>query len=743
MKDRQKNQKRLKIRQKGRIVVLFIFFFLFFSWLRGGGREDYQIQAVPFSHPPKIDGVLENPLWEKATRIEQFTQYEPQEGAAPSEKTQVFIGYDQDNLYFAFRCFDSNPQAIRACLTPRDRVMSDDSVTIYLDTFNDKKRAFVFQVNPCGIQNDGVYSEASRRGRGRGGGGGMMGFERFDRGWDTYFLAHAKIDENGYTVEIAIPFKSLRFPQAGNQEWGIFLQRTIRRKNEELYWPPYSRKVNGFLVQAGLLAIPSNVSSGRKLEIMPVVTGLKEPEEKFLPQAGLNFKWGVASDVTADLTFNPDYSQIEADMPQIDVNQRYALYFPEKRPFFLEGKDFFDTPLELVYSRRIIDPLWGFKLSGKVKGAAFGLLSALDTDPVAITIPNKDIESIEGTSARSLVHVFRWRQDIYSESHLGLIFTDKEIGPSLSQVFSDYNRVAGVDGHFKFLENNRFSFQILGAKTKVQGQETKLIPALSFNLSRMTRHLNFSLDYNHLPPDFEGAIGFFRRRDIKSLNTRLGYVILPENDYVVSIRPSVEYRRIYDFNNILTDNEVDFSLFISGWRQTNFWASFSTGLERYNDVDFYKKEFDVHLGSEPFSWLNGNISFGLGDAIYYDESPYLGYKISWSLRTSLKPFSNLNISYNLQSNEFFRKRGGELVYKINIISQRINYQLSKTTSLRLITEYNDYYDRFYFSFLFSYEYRPGTVFYFGVDRAHGRDEEGVFQRPSPTVFIKFSYWWRL
>ncbi len=261
-------------------------------------------------------------------------------------------------------------------------------------------------------------------------------------------------------------------------------------------------------------------------------------------------------------------------MPQIDVNQRYPLYFPEKRPFFIEGKNYFDTPLEVIYSRSIVEPIWGLKLSGKVKGTVLGLLSVLDSNPLAIKIPDKEIESIEGPSAKALVNVLRLRQDLYSESYLGFLFHDKEIGPSLNQVFSDYNRIAGIDGHFKFLENNRLSFQLLGAKTRIQGQETRLVPALAFNLSRLTRHINFSFDYNSLPSDFEASSGFFRRLDIKSLNTRLGYVFLPEKEYIISLRPSIEYRRIYDSNNTLTDNEVDFSLFISGWRQSSLLVFF-------------------------------------------------------------------------------------------------------------------------------------------------------------------------
>ncbi|MCK4760046.1 MAG: carbohydrate binding family 9 domain-containing protein, partial [Candidatus Aminicenantes bacterium] len=237
-----------------------------------------------------MDGSLENSLWEKGEILDTFTQYEPQEGARPTERTIVYIGYDKKNLYIAARCFDSNPQGIRACFAKRDSVQGDDDLTIYLDTFNDKKRAFVFQVNPCGIQTDGIYTETRRRGRGRG------GFFGFDRYWDTYFLSNAKRDDEGYTVEMAIPFKSLRFPNTETQVWGLQIMRTIRRKNEEIYWHPRSRNVNGFLIQAGTLEIDGSIERGRNLELMPVLTGLKQDEEKIEPEAGLNLKYGITSD---------------------------------------------------------------------------------------------------------------------------------------------------------------------------------------------------------------------------------------------------------------------------------------------------------------------------------------------------------------------------------------------------------------------------------------------------------------
>lgn len=703
--------------------------------------NDFKVNVPEFKESPEIDGVLENPLWLNGTVLENFTQYEPQEGATPSEKTVAYLGHDEHNLYIALHCFDSSPRGIRANLCQRDKVHGDDEISIYLDTFNDQKRAFVFQANACGVQGDGVYTESSGHGRG--------GFERIDRSWDTYFTSDARIDESGYIVEMAIPFKSLRFPNSKTQTWGLQIMRTIRRKNEEIYWFPRSRNVNGLLVQSGKIEMNGKIAKGRNIEIMPVFTGMKESDEKFDPQAGINLKYGITSDLTADLTFNPDFSQVEADMPQIEVNQRYALRYDEKRPFFLEGKDFFNTPLELVYSRKVVDPLWGMKLTGKTGKTTLGFLSVLDENPPEIEIAESEEEDEDEEEEESdvplgkaMVNIFRLKRDIFPESYLGFIFTDKEMGKSVDTIFRKYNRVAGIDGHFKFLDYYRFSFQVLGSMTKKETERTDFIPAMNFSLSRSSRHLNFSTEWTSIHPEFEAATGFFRRKDIHSSNSRLSYSFLPQTNLIVSITPSVEYRRIYDYHQTLTDDEYEFSLFFSGWRQTNIWGTFTSGLERYNEVDFYKKEYRINLSSEAFSWLSGNMNYSFGDGIYYGENPYLGYKNSLSMMITFKPLSNLKLFYNIKNNEFYKKRGGEKVYEINIISQRITYQFSRPLSLRLITDYNDYDKEFYASLLLSYELRPGTVFYIGIDDNQAKDESGIFRSQGRYFFIKFSYWWR-
>jgi len=708
--------------------------------------EAPELRVPRIEKAPEIDGLLDNPVWRGAAVLEGFTQYEPQEAAPPSERTVGYIAFDEDNLYFAFRCYDSDPKAVRASLTQRDQSRNDDTIRVYLDTFNDKKRALVFEVNPCGIQNDGVFTEGRRmggRGGGMGGGGGGGGFDGYDKNWDTYFLAEARLDAEGYTIEMAIPFKSLRFPISSEQVWGLQVQRTIRRKNEEIYWSPRSRSVNGFLVQAGTMTFRGDIKTGRNLELMPVTTASKADADPFRPQAGVNLKYGLTSNLTADMTVNPDYSQIESDIPQIAVNQRYDLYYPEKRPFFLEGKDFFDTPFELVYTRKIADPQWGLKLTGKSGKTTLGFLSAMDQDSNGIDFPGAPAGAFSLDRNRGWTNIFRLRRDLMTESHLGLILTDREMGRSAGALFDNWNRVAGLDGSFKFADYYRLSFQVAGSSSRVGDVRTGIVPAMNFNLAHQSRHVQASLEWVSLPPDFEAATGFFMRRDVKALSGRFGYSILPMTDFLVSATPSLTYRRIYDFADTLTDEEYSFTLFLSGWRQSHVFLNYSTGLERYEGVDFRGSDAWLSFGSEPFSWLNLNLSTQFGDGIYYSDKPFQGWRSGYGFRLTLRPLTNLRFYTGVQNNAFFEKRGGERIYKINLITERITVQLSKPLTLRLVADYNDYDKAAYLSLLVAYELRPGTVFYLGIDDSRARDENGVFRGRGRYYFLKFSYWWRV
>jgi hypothetical protein len=706
----------------------------------GAGSDDspdpadyFVVPAEASMPPPRIDGRLDDEFWTGAVVLDSFTQYEPREGAAPSEQTTAYIGYDRQNLYIGIRCFDSNPKAVRACLTRRDKVMGDDEVTVYLDTFNDKKQAFAFLVNPCGVQSDGIYNETQRRHRGGG-------FSRIDKNWDTFFHSDAVIDDLGYSVELSIPFKSIRFPDSPTQVWGLQIQRNIRRKNEEIYWYPRSRNVNGFLVQAGQLQIQGKLEQGRNFEILPEMTGLKQGGGRIDPEIGLNLKYGITSNLTTDFAVNPDFSQIEADIPQIEVNQRYATYYPEKRPFFLEGKDIFDTPIELVYTRNITTPIWGGKLTGKVGGTTLGFLSAYDQAPTDIALPGAREEQ---EWPRGFVNIVRLKQDVYQESYVGAIFTDKETGEDWSSITGNYNRVGGVDGHLKLGRFNRFTFQIVGSSSKVDGLQAELVPAMQFDLNHSSRRWSLSASYSHLPPDFVSSTGFIRRTDIRQFQTRLGYNILPMNDIIVDIRPSLEYRRAYDFAGILTDDEIRLGWFISGWRGTTLWGGYTYEMERYEGIDFKRKGVMIRLGSEPLAWLNGSLDVSFGDSIYYEENPYLGYKVSYGAMLIFRPFTNLSLFYKYDNDTFWKTRGGDLEYRINIISQRITWQLNRHLALRLISDYNDYDGDLFNSLLLSYQLNPGTVFYVGMNDSRLKDESGIFRNDGTLYFVKFSYWWRI
>ena len=334
------------------------------------------------SAPPVIDGLLDDPVWNGAVLIDQFVQTSPLDGAPVTEATQVWIAYDREHLYFGLYAHYTDTSIIRANRVDRDRAGGDDWIALMFDTFHDQQRAYRFSVNGYGVQGDAIIN-AGRGRRGPPGGGG-------DSSWNALFSSSGRLVDDGWTAEIAIPFKSLRYPSRGDgaHRWGFQVSRTIQHKDETVVWSPVSRDIAGFLTQMGVLDGLSGLSTSRNLEILPTFTGIQIgqldeetgsfSDDDLIPDLGVNVKYGLTSDLTADFTVNPDFSQIESDRPQITVNQRFPLFFPELRPFFLEGQEIFDTPgqINLVHSRTIVDPRVGGKLTGKAGNTTLGVLVA-------------------------------------------------------------------------------------------------------------------------------------------------------------------------------------------------------------------------------------------------------------------------------------------------------------------------------------------------------------------------------
>ncbi len=683
--------------------------------------------SIPrMSGSPKIDGILDNPFWEKeALKIDGFRQFSPVEKGDPSQKTEAYIGHDHKNLYIAFRCFDTDPQKIRASITKRDNIIEDDWILVFLDTFNEKRRAFTFIINPLGIPLDGMRIEEG-------------GNDDIDGSWDAVFQSEGRIDEKGYTVEMAIPFKSIRFPDEEEKVWGVTLGRTVARTGEIIIWPEMSRDKPGLLTQAQEMMIYGEVEKGKNFELMPFATSLKTKDKKVNFEPGINFKWGISSDLTLDMTLNPDYSQIEADAPQIDINRRFALYYPEKRPFFLEGMEIFRFPeIQIVYTRRILDPIAGAKVSGKFGRYTYSLLSAYDMNPSESLwdVGNSGISQ----DANALFNIFRMKADVFKESYIGFALTDKQL------TGGSYNRLVGVDGQIKFTDRLFFNFQANAAKTKYGEEESDFVPALYGTLGYFSKYWGGGIFGTAMHPDFVAASGFINRVNYRDLVGYTYFSIYPEKKFMsqIQFRANGGKRSGYH-DSVLQDQwvELDANLRFTEFSQMN--VEVRRSMERYSGIDFNKTGVELSASTNLIGWLPFGFVLATGDSIFYEpDDPFLGYSNVYGVFFTLKPNNRIQINTQFTKQTFWEEWGGEEIYDYNVLRNRITYQLSKTLSLRAIVDYNHFYKTLYGSFLFSYVYRPGTVFFFGVDNDIFRNDLGNYINDNYSVFVKFSYWHRM
>ncbi len=678
------------------------------------------------SHAPKIDGVLDNPIWTtEALKIEDFVQLSPKENGVPGEKTVAYLGYDEKNLYIAFRCFDRKASTVRCSVTGRDNILQDDWIVVFLDTFNEKRRAFSFFLNPIGVQMDMIRVEEG-------------GSDNMDGSWDTVFTSDGKLDPEGWTVEAAIPFKSLRFPNEEKKVWNLVLGRNLPRTGEVILWPTFSRKIPGLLSQGRGFVLPTPVERGRNLEVMPVLTSLQREGDRLDVQPGVNLKYGVSSNMTADLTVNPDFSHIEADAPQIDYNLRYALRYPEKRPFFLEGMEIFKSPdIETVYTRRIMDPLAGAKLSGKAGRFAYGILSSYDMHP------SDSLWNIHGGSGmggeRALFNVARVKADVGKGSYIGFALTDKEMTGGL------WNRVGGLDGQLRFKDHVFVSFQALASQTELSDRRTPVAPAFYGEAYYTSKHWFGGVSFRALHPDFDASAGFVNRVDYRSGNVFTGVNLYPDKSWMnrVDLQLSAGRRDGY-FNPTTQDTwvEAELRLRMTEFNQVNI--EYDDQMERFAGIDFRRRQLNIQGDTSFISWMPFGFFFQTGESVNYDESdPFLGYSNQYGIMATVKPSARLQLGLDVSKETFWRHGwGGDRLWDYNVVRQKTTYQLSKTLALRTIVDYNLFYKQVFGSFLVSWVYRPGTVAFIGFDSNYLRDTFGHYLRDNYSLFIKFSYWWR-
>ena len=725
------------------------------------GRPTVRVPLV--TDRPNIDGRLDDSVWQSATRITEFVQQRPLDGAPASEQTEVYVAYDSGNLYFGIYAHYSDAGLVRANRVDRDQTTLDDTVKLYFDPFLDQQRAFVFSVNGYGVQGDSIVNRRDRgstggRGRRRTGGPTSEATGSVaptgDPSWDALFDSGGTLVADGWTAEIAIPFKSLRYPRRGSGEahrWGFQIVRTIESKDESDLWAPISRDIAGFLPQMGVLEGMTGLSLSRNLEVMPTFTAIQAGSRdsttgEFLngggdPEGGINLKYGLTSNLTLDFTYNPDFSQIETDRPQIEVNQRFPLNFPELRPFFLEGQEVFDimAPVTFVQTRTIVDPQYGAKLTGKIGRTSLALVAASDQAPGKV-----DDRSDPAFGESAQVFLGRARYDLYSESHIGLLATNRAF-------LDSHNRVGAVDGSFRIGSNHQFGIFAAGSLDRDREGIERSGTLLQANVTKQGRNLSYFIARWEISPDFLNDQGFTRRVNDKTYTGRVDYRWWPTGR-IVNWGPRISYRRTYAYNDVLQDEQMGATVSVQFARNIDVNAGYNRDMERFGGVDFWKSGFTFGGNVRTSRRVSFGGNFGAGDQIRFIENPFLGSGREFDLNMTLRPFSRLQSEFTLDTSRLVDSRADvdEEVFDVKIWRALTTYQFTERLLFRNILEYNTFDRKLLANLLGTYRVSAGTVFFVGYDARFDQtrllNEDLLLTRhllrTNHTVFTKLQYLFR-
>jgi hypothetical protein len=758
-----------------------------------------------FEKPPVIDGKLDDEIWKHAVVFKDFYQTNPGDNIAPSKPTEVMMGYDGKKLYFAFHAYDE-PDKIRATIAKRDAIFGEDNVRVFLDTFNDKRKAYVLGFNPLGIQQDGVMSDGAEP----------------DFNVDIVMESKGVVTDDGYTIEVAIPFKSLRYEAGKGKLWGIHFWRNIDRFDDEIdSWMPLSREEASNLKQAGHITGLEGISTERTLELMPTLTiseegrrvrtfplaavmsdpSLRDPGRFINKNAkldpGLTLKLGITPNVTLDFAANPDFAQVEADQTVVTANQRFPIFFAEKRPFFLEGSDIFRTPIRAVHTRAIVDPDYAVKLSGKQGRNSFGLLLATDNAPGNFSEEEmNDPDVFSGISKfvgkNAFVGVLRLKRDMGKESSLGLIGTSYNF-------IEKHNQLGGVDGRFKLDPKTVLTFQVLGTTSRrfffdpgAGADSYRTGNAIAYNASYdfTGRNFGYVLQTQGRTRDYRADVGFVPRTNTNNHGAFFRFSTDPKpRATLVSTRMIQGISMNHDWQgrsqNIEYFTELSFGL----TKQTYVGFNYSDFYERLFEDEFGARRSATNRGaffgdsersshgrsvaanvstnpSKKYSaflfmghrWNIFDFDFGAGPrfprvspaALSDPESPLdpgPANTFDMSANFSYQPTDALSASFSYDRNRFTRNQTGRTVFIDNIYSVRATYQFTRFMSARARVDYDTLASRVRGQYLLGWNPNPGTSLYVGYNddmnyngfspfTGHG---EPGFRRNGRTFFVKTSY----
>lgn len=756
----------------------------------GSGRPAVSIPRI--ATPVIIDGALTEPAWSQAARLTGFHQYQPVDGRPAEERTEVRVFYSQDAIYFGILAYAKNPASIRATVADRDNLGNEDRVTIYLDTFNDRRRAFFFVVNPLGAQGDGMRTE------GAASAGNMFG-GNVDWNPDFRFESKGQLTDSGYVVEVRIPFKSLRFPSGDPQTWGINIVRNVQATGFEDTWTDARRATASFLGESGSLTGIADIERGITTEVQPFVTaqwnGARAIDGGFErgdlnPDAGVNLKVALPS-VTLDATVKPDFSQVESDAGLVTVNERFALFFAEKRPFFLEGIELFNTPNQLVYTRQIGSPIAGAKVTGKLGAISVAYLSALDDTPCPggaiggpIGEPNCD---------KALFNVARLRRDFGGNSTAALTITDRRAGDTTNTV------VAG-DVRYVFGRMYYFETQLGASRTRdpvaLGTSDVKTAPVWKAELDRTGRSWGFNYQFNGLSDEFVSRAGFVPRTGIINARAfnRLSFYGRP-GALLENLTFFLGPTRIWLYDNFALRDAYEGEESLNamfrlrgGWNlslntsrnfftfdQRSFGALFvggPGGLQPYVPPDDQLAgliETSLTVTTPVFRQVNATATLARNEVPIFAEGSE-GRELRATGSLTLRPTVSVRAEASLQLSQIDRERDGSEYARTVIPRLKVEYQPTRALFFRVVSQYTAQRTSALLTptgeplfrsngapalgselgtlrtdWLVSYEPTPGTVAFFGygdtragIDTSHLSDLE----RQADGFFVKVAYQWR-
>ncbi len=668
------------------------------------GRMNQLVARVPSTDATAvIDGVLDEPAWQSAARLTGFSSYLPFDGRPAQDSTDVLIWYSPTAIYVGIRAFETHG-AVHATLAARDRIDSDDYVHLLIDPFNDRRRAFVFGVNPLGVQADGTRTDGGGSGapnaRGQTFGGNPPA--NIDLSTDFVFESKGRVTDGGYEVEVRIPLTSIRFQGTDPQDWAFQVIRFVQHSGYQQTWTPARRGAQSLLVQSGLLTGFTGLQRDQVVELNPEFTSVRSGQRvtgEWLTTTdhalGGNLRWRLAPNLTVNATVRPDFSQVEADAAQVPGDARFALFFPEKRPFFVDGIEQFETPDNLIYTRRIVQPDAALKLSGKLGRTSLAVLSALDS---------RDASS--SGDDHPFFNLLRVRRDISSASTAGFTLTDRTEGDG-------YNRVAGIDTRILFRREYSLSGHVAVSRTR-DGNGTHTAPLWNFSSNRTGLRFGYLYSFSGIAPEFAASSGFVPRTDFAKGSFYNRYSVYGRpGSFIESwlIRQGLDGLWLYDtFRDGGSVQETKFQLenvfnIRGGWivSVTPVTESFLFDPRRYESYAVQSIGDTTTFTPSPrtqalyglarvntpqYSFFSGRFTTFLGrDVDFFETAP--AHRTDVTADIDFRPSDQLRLTTSYLYSRITRWRDNSLLSSASVPRLKAEYQLSRPLFLRFVGQYDN------------------------------------------------------